>query len=60
LRCYVCDYCNTEAKSIFNFSLVDPKGGKGRYVFYDKESDREICTYCYEPPRQVEFGKEKK
>lgn len=50
MRCYICDYSDsTEARSMYHMSLVDPKGHKKRYVFYDKESQKEVCNYCYEP-----------
>ena len=48
MRCYICDYCEEEAKSLYNFSLIDPKGSKKRVVVL--VDDKEICTYCYEPP----------
>lgn len=53
MRCIVCDYSDSEAKSTYNGSLVDPKGSRRRYVFYDKKKGEEICSVCYE-------GKEEK
>ena len=47
MRCLICDYSDGEAKSLYNFSLVDPKGHKRRYVLLTPEGD-ELCNYCYE------------
>ena len=54
MRCKYCDYCDTE-RSIYNFSLIDPKGHKGRYVFVDYSKNEEVCNYCYIP--QMKKGK---
>ncbi len=50
MRCYVCDYCDTEKFSLYKFSVVDPKGAKHRRVLFDEKTQKEICTYCYVPP----------
>lgn len=57
MRCIVCDYCNTNPKSVYNFSVIDPKGHGERVVFYDKLRNEEICNYCYEPPTEDKEAK---
>lgn len=57
MRCYICDYVEGEPKSLYNFSLIDPKGHKHRRVLVDPKTGKEICNYCYEPPQKQETSK---
>jgi hypothetical protein len=50
MRCSVCDFSDGEARSLYNTSLIDPKGSRKRYVMYDKYRGEEICNVCYTPP----------
>lgn len=50
MRCAICDYCEGEAKSLYNMSLIDPKGRKNRKVYYSRALNLEICNYCDELP----------
>lgn len=59
MRCIICDYCDSNPKSVYNFSVIDPKGHGDRIVFYDKNRNEEICNYCYEPPVEGEKQEEK-
>jgi len=57
MRCIVCDYSDTDAKSLYNFSLVEPKGFRQRYVFYDRVRHEEICNVCYVPSNKKKVTK---
>lgn len=45
MRCYICDFSDS-LPSLYNTSLVEPKGSRKRTVSVDPKTGKEICTVC--------------
>lgn len=45
MRCYICDFSDS-LPSLYQSSLVEPKGSRKRQVFVDPKTHREICSVC--------------